>query len=72
MFYLKQLVENSAFGVCSTMGEWMGISTKRIRLFFVYSTFITLGSPIIVYMIMAFWLNLKNYSKEKRTKVWDL
>jgi len=48
------------------------LCTKRIRLFFIYTTFLTLGSPLIIYMILAFWMNIKNYYYEKRTAVWDL
>ncbi len=72
MQIIKTIIEQKAFGVCSKIGEKMGLSTKRIRLFFLYSTFLTLGSPIIVYMILAFWMNIKNYIHEKRTAVWDL
>jgi phage shock protein PspC (stress-responsive transcriptional regulator) len=72
MRILKWFIESTAFGVCATLGEKMGISTRRIRLFFIYTSFLTLGSPLILYMIMAFWINLRKYSREKRTAVWDL
>jgi len=66
------MIEQKAFGVCTKVGEKMGLSTKRIRLFFIYISFLTFGSPVLVYMILAFWINLRNYAKEKRTAVWDL
>jgi phage shock protein PspC (stress-responsive transcriptional regulator) len=72
MQIFKSLIEQKAFGVCSNIGDKMGLCTKRIRLFFIYASFLTLGSPVIVYMILAFWMNIKNYSNEKRTAVWDL
>lgn len=72
MLIFKSLIEQTAYGVCTKIGEKMGLSTKRIRLFFVYSSFLTLGSPLIVYMILAFWMNMRNYAREKRTAVWDL
>lgn len=72
MQIFKSLIEQKAFGVCSKMGDKMGLCTKRIRLFFIYASFLTLGSPVIVYMILAFWMNIKNYANEKRTAVWDL
>jgi phage shock protein PspC (stress-responsive transcriptional regulator) len=68
----KTLIEKTAYGVCTKIGDKIGISTKRIRLFFIYTSFLTLGSPIIIYMILAFWMNIKNYVKEKRNAVWDL
>lgn len=72
MFIFKQIIETKAFGVCTKLGEKMGLSTKRIRLFFVYTSFLALGSPVIVYMILAFWINMRQYNREKRTAVWDL
>jgi hypothetical protein len=39
----------------------MNIASSKIRLWFIYISFLTLGSPIIVYMILAFWMNLKRY-----------
>ncbi|MFN4083938.1 MAG: PspC domain-containing protein [Bacteroidia bacterium] len=69
---LKYLVEKYAFGVCTYLGEKLGISESRIRLFFIYTSFITMGSPIIIYLIIAFWINLKKYIKKDRYTVWDL
>ncbi|HZF64391.1 MAG TPA: PspC domain-containing protein [Chitinophagaceae bacterium] len=58
---LKNYIEWHAFGVCSALGEKMGIATSRIRVWFMYVSFLTLGSPIIIYMILAFWMNMKRY-----------
>jgi phage shock protein PspC (stress-responsive transcriptional regulator) len=70
---LKFFFEKHAFGVCSYLGETFGISSSTIRLYFIYTSFITFGSPIIIYLCLAFWLNLKKYmSKGKRKTVWDL
>jgi len=72
MLIFKSLIEQTAYGVCTKIGEKIGLSTRRIRVFFIYTSFLTLGSPVIVYMILAFWINMKNYAREKRTAVWDL
>jgi len=58
---LRQFIEWQAFGVCSAIGEKLGIATSRIRTWFIYISFLTMGSPLIVYMIMAFWMNIKKY-----------
>ena len=58
---LKNFIEWKAFGVCAAIGEKMGIATSRIRMWFMYISFLTLGSPIIVYMVLAFWMNMKRY-----------
>lgn len=72
MYQLKYLVEKKLFGVCETLAEHFSISTSRIRLYFIYTSFLTLGSPLIIYLIMAFWMNLNSYIKERRRSVWDL
>lgn len=63
---LRSIVELQAFGVCTYLGEKMGIPIRHIRLFFVYASFITMGSPLLAYMGMAFLLNLRNYVKSSR------
>ncbi len=58
---LRSNIEMHAFGVCSAIGEKLGIATSRIRMWFIYITFLAMGSPIIIYMILAFWINIKRY-----------
>ncbi len=66
MHKLRQFVELHAFGVCSAIGEKLGIATSRIRMWFIYVSFLTMGSPVVVYMILAFWLNMKKYMYSAR------
>ncbi len=58
---VRHFIEWQLFGVCSALGDKLGIATSRIRTWFIYISFLTMGSPVIVYMIMAFWLNIKKY-----------
>ncbi len=58
---LKDFIEWKAFGVCAAVGLRMGIATSRIRMWFMYISFLTLGSPIVVYMALAFLMNMKRY-----------
>ena len=58
---LREIIELNAFGVCSAIGEKLGIASSKIRMWFIYISFLTMGSPIIIYMIMAFWMNMKRY-----------
>lgn len=71
MNYLKNTLERSAFGVCSYLGEKMGIASARVRVYFIYISFVALGSPIIVYLFAAFWLNIKEYVKSARNMIWS-
>ena len=67
---LKFFIEWNAFGVCTAIGEKMGIATSRIRTWFIYISFLTMGSPIIIYMIVAFWMNMKRYVKAAKRNPW--
>jgi phage shock protein PspC (stress-responsive transcriptional regulator) len=58
---LKYFIEWQVFGVCAAMGEKIGIAPSRIRTWFIYVSFLTMGSPLIVYFILAFWMNIKRY-----------
>ena len=69
---IKDFFEKQAFGVCAFLGERLQMRSSVIRLFFIYASFLTIGSPIIIYMILAFWIKMKTYVKSKRTSVWDL
>ena len=68
---LKFLVESNVFGVCERIGERLKMPAKNIRLFFIYASCLTIGSPVIIYMILAFWVQLKDSIKSKRVPIWD-
>ena len=67
---LKTFIEWHAFGVCTAIGDRLGIATSRIRMWFIYISFLTMGSPIVIYMVIAFWLNMKKYMKAARRNPW--
>lgn len=69
---LKVSIERYAFGVCSYIGQKIGLSAHRVRLYFIYASFATLGSPILIYLILAFWLNIKKYLRKSRNPIWDI
>jgi phage shock protein PspC (stress-responsive transcriptional regulator) len=58
---MKVFIEWQLFGVCTAIGDRLGIATSRIRTWFIYISFLTMGSPLIVYFILAFWMNIKRY-----------
>ncbi|MEK7256823.1 MAG: PspC family transcriptional regulator [Bacteroidota bacterium] len=70
MKQMKDILERSAFGVCSYLGERMGIASATVRKYFIYLSFAALGSPIIVYLFVAFWLNIKRYLKNSKDVIW--
>jgi phage shock protein PspC (stress-responsive transcriptional regulator) len=70
MAQIQFLLEERAFGVCTWIGEKLGIATSTIRLFFIYASFLTLGSPVLIYLILAFILNFPRMLR-RRNPVWD-
>jgi phage shock protein PspC (stress-responsive transcriptional regulator) len=67
--------EKRAYGVCDWLGAKLGIKPSSIRLFFIYFSFVTLGSPILIYLIMVFVHEHKEFfkfKKKKRKSVWDI
>jgi len=70
---IQAFFERQAFGVCAWWGEKLGLRSSRIRMFFIYLSFLTLGSPLIIYLIMAFILEHKYWFKwKKKSTVWDI
>lgn len=70
---ITSFFEKQAFGVCAWWGEKLGIQSSKIRLFFIYSSFLTVGSPLLVYLAMAFVLQIRNYTRQsEKGRVWDL
>lgn len=69
---LQYLLEKQAFGVCSQLGELMGVSSAAIRLFFIYATFMAVGSPIIVYMGLVFLSDMRKHFRRYKSTVWDV
>ncbi|MBS1951194.1 MAG: PspC domain-containing protein [Bacteroidetes bacterium] len=68
---IQLFFEDHAFGVCAYLGEKFGIATSSIRLFFIYTSFLTLGSPVVIYLAFAFVLNIRGHLR-KRSSIWDL
>jgi len=66
---IKIFFEERAFGVCAKLGEKLNFPIDSIRLFFIYSSFITLGSPVIVYVSMAMLMKIRKYLRKMNNPV---
>ena len=64
--------ERYSFGVCTYFGEKFKISQTKIRLFFIYSSFLAVGFPLIVYFFAAFVLDIRTFIKKTRLQFWDI
>ena len=73
---LVSLLEVQIFGVCAWLGDKLGLRSSTIRMYFIYLSFFTFGSPIVLYFVFSFILEHKEYVKMlwggKRSSVWDL
>lgn len=69
---IRNYCEIIGYDVCSRMGDRLGIQPEIVRLYFIYISFLTFGSPLIIYLFLAFWLRFKDYViKSKRPSVLD-
>jgi len=75
IFVIIAWFEQQAFGVCDSLGNNLGIKGTTVRLYFIYLSFFTFGSPVIVYFILAFFKEHKKYffpKSQARKRLWDL
>ena len=63
MMKVQFFFEKYAFGVCSRLGEKLRIPSSSIRLFFIYTSFLTLGSPLLVYLLLAFIMSFRKHMR---------
>jgi phage shock protein PspC (stress-responsive transcriptional regulator) len=65
---LRDILQQSAFGVCAYVGERIGLAASRVRLYFIYLSFVTLGSSLLLYLFVWFWMNVR--SAFRRGMLW--
>ena len=64
--------EKQSFGVSAYLANKLNMSTTKVRLFFIYSSFLAVGFPLIAYLFAGIVLDIRNYVKRCRTRVTDL
>ena len=64
--------EKQSFGVCTYLAERLNMSISKIRLFFIYSSFLAVGFPIVFYVLAALVLDVRRYMKKIRLRIWDV
>jgi phage shock protein C len=78
MRFVQKIVfffEMRSFGVCSWWARKLGIDGSKVRVAFIYSSFVALGSPLLIYIAMAWILENKHYFKfqrRRRSTIWEL
>lgn len=69
---LRTYMEQYGFYVSTRIADTLGMRARNVRISFIYFTFATLGVGFAVYLIIAFWLKLKDLVYVKRSSVFDL
>lgn len=72
IYNLRYFLERHGFYVSSRLADRLGMRAKNVRIFFIYTSFATLGVSFAVYLTLAFWLKLKDLVYTKRSSVFDL
>ena len=66
---LRIFLERNGFRVSTRLAELLGMKVKIVSL---YASFTTIIGGFLLYLILAFWLKLKDLIYSKRTSVFDL
>jgi phage shock protein C len=66
--------EMRSFGVCDWWAKKLGIRSSKVRLFFIYCSFLALGSPVLLYLAMGWVLEHRHFFKlkAKPKSIWEL
>lgn len=76
--FLQKIIfffELQSYGVCLWWARKLGIHPYKVRLGFIYFSFLGLGSPVILYLIMAWILEHKHYfqlQSQRKKSIWEL
>lgn len=69
---LRTYMEKYGFYVSTRIADRLGMRARNVRITFIYFTFVTLGAGFGLYLIIAFWLKIKDLIYVKRSSVFDL
>jgi len=69
---IKHKTERKWFGALTRIGAKFGIPVSKLRLFFIYSTFATVGAFFLIYLGLAFIIWIKDIFIIRRPSVFDL
>ena len=65
-------LEKNGFYVSTRVAERLGMRARNVRITWMYVTFATLGAGFFIYLVLAFWIRLKDMLYQKRSSVFDL
>lgn len=69
---LRNFLEFNGFNVISRIADRFGVRASKLRLLYIYLSFVTLGITFAFYLVMAFFLWVKDGIVVRRKSVFDL
>lgn len=69
---LRNFLEFNGFNVISRIADRLGVRASKLRLLYIYLSFVTLGVTFGFYLILAFFLWIKDGIIVRRKSVFDL
>lgn len=67
IYSIMSFFEKYSFGVCTFFAEKFNLSLSRVRMFFIYSSFLSVGMPIIFYFLAFIALDIRKFVKQERS-----
>ncbi|BDD11055.1 hypothetical protein FUAX_34870 [Fulvitalea axinellae] len=67
---IRKFIDHQAFGVCAKLAEKFQLPIYKIRLWFIYSSFFTLGSSFLVYISLAFVVEIRKALRQRYNQFW--
>lgn len=64
---IMSFFEKYSFGVCTYLAEKFKFSVSKVRLFFIYTSFLSVGMPIIFYLLAFIVLDIRKYVKQEKS-----
>lgn len=69
---IRNFMEFNGFNVIARIADKFGVRASRLRLLFIYLSFVTLGITFGFYLMTAFFLWVKDGIIVRRKSVFDL
>ena len=69
--WFRTLLDKQVFGICSVIADFLQMKASSVRFFLIYSSFFTLGSTLLLYLMIAFLVRLKDLINSNRDFVYE-
>lgn len=70
--HLSDMLEKRGFTVSERLSKFLGLRTDRVRVFFIYFNFFSLGVAFVLYIWIALLFLIKDTFWVKRKSSFDL